>query len=398
MVCSYSVAPSVRCTHTWLTFTAEFCLLEQILPDGLDHPFAKTMLSHFEKLNTPIKSVDTYSTLAQQRDRFASRGWKTVDTWTLWQAWANSRFLSADDRRKLDAVEPFDEWEEFALFGSHYCLVHASTMDSTSAPTEFVAAKATQTSPAPADIPTKGIRLQCHEGTGKKVQRRFGASKRIRSYDDPWGSDTEFLLNFMGLGATSRLESYDVFGPEKTEHGLSDLGTGPASRMCHTLTHHASDSSLLVGGRGAPSNPLKDCWSLDGSSWTREKDLPRPLYRHSAASLRYSDGESPPMVLIIGGKDGASSVFDGAYFFYNLPGRGVSRWLSCKIVGEDITPVSGAFLVSIPRPKGSHFSGIYGGGIKDDGVLSEKLYTWSLDISDYEVSTKLSPLFLSENY
>ncbi|RYP14919.1 hypothetical protein DL765_006061 [Monosporascus sp. GIB2] len=34
---------------------AEFCLLEQIVPDGPDHPFAKTMLRHFEKLKTPLK-------------------------------------------------------------------------------------------------------------------------------------------------------------------------------------------------------------------------------------------------------------------------------------------------------------------------------------------------------
>ncbi|KAK7747003.1 tRNA methyltransferase ppm2 [Diatrype stigma] len=34
---------------------AEFCLLEQILPDGPDHPFAQTMLHHFEKLKTPLK-------------------------------------------------------------------------------------------------------------------------------------------------------------------------------------------------------------------------------------------------------------------------------------------------------------------------------------------------------
>lgn len=39
---------------------SRFVLLEQILPAGPNHPFAKTMLKHFNNLNTPLNSVLTY--------------------------------------------------------------------------------------------------------------------------------------------------------------------------------------------------------------------------------------------------------------------------------------------------------------------------------------------------
>lgn len=95
--------------------TAEFCLLEQILPDGPDHPFASTMTGHFEKLSTPIKSVTTYPTIPQQHARFRNRGWSKIRAQSLWSAWNDDTFFSPDDRRKIDHIEPFDEWEVRAL-------------------------------------------------------------------------------------------------------------------------------------------------------------------------------------------------------------------------------------------------------------------------------------------
>lgn len=91
--------------------TAEFCLLEQILPDGPDHPFATTMTSHFLRLGSPIKSVSTYSTIPQQYYRFRERGWTSVDAQSLWSAWSSDAFITLEERQILDTIEPFDEFE-----------------------------------------------------------------------------------------------------------------------------------------------------------------------------------------------------------------------------------------------------------------------------------------------
>ncbi|QPH10158.1 hypothetical protein C2857_001345 [Epichloe festucae Fl1] len=106
---------------------SEFCLLEQLLPHGPDHPFARTMLNHFDKLNTPPKSVRQYPTLSRQIDRFTSRGFQEAKIWDLWQVWSSEDFVSGAERASLDEIEPFDEWEEFVMFGRHYFIIHAST-------------------------------------------------------------------------------------------------------------------------------------------------------------------------------------------------------------------------------------------------------------------------------
>ncbi|KAM3469214.1 hypothetical protein MY8738_010154 [Beauveria namnaoensis] len=99
---------------------AEFCLLEQIMPYGRGHPFAQTMLLHFDKLKTPPRSVRSYPTINDQSQRFKSRGWPSVRIWDLWDAWSCGEFVNVQERVALDDIEPFDEWEEFMLFARHY--------------------------------------------------------------------------------------------------------------------------------------------------------------------------------------------------------------------------------------------------------------------------------------
>jgi tRNA wybutosine-synthesizing protein 4 len=172
--------------------TAQFCLLEQILPDGPDHPFAKTMLSHFDKLNTTLKSVHKYSTLPDQTKRFMTRGWKSVRAWNLWQAWADEEFLTSSDRQKLDEIEPFDEWEEFALFAGHYCLIHARTSSSGSSSTSNFSS--TSRSKSLGSLGPRGFRW--HEDTRphSKNERRFGASMVLNSV-----MGHRVVANVMGL-------------------------------------------------------------------------------------------------------------------------------------------------------------------------------------------------------
>ncbi len=321
------------------------------------------MLGHFDKLSTPLKSVHTYPTLECQQRRFSSRGWGSVAAWTLWQAWADPKFLSPDERCGLDEVEPFDEWEEFALFGSHYCLIHATTSLSGDS------ANGNAQHAGDADITTQQIKMQVVQNPEKKVQRRFGASF---SLVHSRGGD---LVNFLGLGTSSRLESYDVFRSLDTSpelRGLSDFTEGPSGRMCHTIT----PNGLLVGGRTSPLTPLKDCWLLTSGECRRLLDLPRPLYRHSAVRLDYRENSesTQPQALLIGGKEGPSSVFDGAYVLSDWH----QEWTGCKIAGEAPVPVSGAFCMSFPGLDGGGFRGIYGGGIRDDGVISDQLLAWSL--------------------
>ncbi|KAI1104440.1 LCM-domain-containing protein [Jackrogersella minutella] len=347
---------------------AEFCLLEQIIPDGADHPFAAAMLGHFEKLKTPLKSVFTYPDIDSQRNRFASRGWSQVDVNSLWQIWSSDQWLSAYARRRVDAIalEPFDEWEEFAIFAAHYCVVIATTTPG-SVPMTSSSSKNLER----LDIPVVPLSADFSEYSGTRGQRRFGAAMGLKNH-----LGEEFLANTFGLGTNSRLRSYDLYEKESPLRDITTHYTGPCGRMCHTMTYLGDYGNLLVGGRTSPSSPLGDCWLFDKrvNTWQRVDDLPLPLYRHGITRLGQSN-----MVLLIGGKSNPSTIFNGCLLY--SPSSG---WIECDVLGSNYVPVFGALSVSFheatrsPKCDGIQFSGVLVGGISQDGIMASQISRWVL--------------------
>lgn len=355
------------------TNLAEFCLLEQIIPDGKDHPFAKTMLSHFEKLKTPLKSVFTYPDLQAQQARFASRGWPEVDVSSLWQIWSSDRWLSADERRRVDAIEPFDEWEEFALFASHYCVVIAKAYPGS-----------VTTAPIPPEIirgfDTSEIFADCREYSGTRGQRRFGAALKLKNH-----MGDSFLANTFGLGTNNRLQSYDLYTKPSLSRDIKICHTGPSGRLCHTITDLGDHGSLLAGGRTSPSKALRDCWLFDKSidNWQPVDDLPTPLYRHAITRLGYTS-----LALLVGGKCDQVTIFEGCLLYQPSAG-----WLECEISGPAVyTPIFGGLLVSDPDAGvpiikdgvtiGYQFNGMLAGGISQRGIVAKQTLEWVLTLPE----------------
>ncbi|KAL8365813.1 hypothetical protein RB595_004540 [Gaeumannomyces hyphopodioides] len=350
---------------------SNFCLLEQVLPDGPEHPFAQTMIRHFERLNTPLKSIDKYRTLSDQRNRFVERGWLKVECCSLWDAWSGDQFLSEAERRRLDSVEPFDEWEEFSLFGSHYMLLQASVPHVTPVPSDE-----TPTHTSSPSLPSVRARVSFSEQQGAQGPRRFG---RTMTFPDVLGR--HLIADVLGMGSSGRLRSIDLYTPDgKTQGPILRAVSGPSGRVCHSLTDLGEYGALLAGGRTSPSSPMSDVWIFEKASrsWRRlhgTHELPVPLYRHTAVRLGHSS-----MVLVFGGKTGPSAIFDG-YLLYH-PDRG---WTRCCIAGSPApTPVFGApAFCSSRAPRGSTmFSGVYAGGIGEGGTIQDQVLLWELDASD----------------
>ncbi|VBB83745.1 Putative Leucine carboxyl methyltransferase 2 [Podospora comata] len=348
---------------------AEFVLLEQILPDGTGHPFARTMLGHFDKLNTQLKSVEGYPTVGEQRKRFEERGWVEVKVWTLWEAWGDETFLSGEERVRLDEVEEFDEWEEFALFGSHYCVVRARTVGERGAKPVVHSG---------VEIPVGAVETQVDETTGTRGQRRFAAAMEVSQK----GKQSE-IVNVLGLGTRNRLQFCDVFTQGEAS-GLAFGEGGPSSRMCHSLVD-IGDSVLLVGGRGSPSSPLKDCWLYEKKSnaWRRTYDLPVPLYRPAVVALGTSG-----MALLMNGR-GKSSTSDGCLLYRHEKG-----WVECDARGDPFAARYGGVIGVKSSNAGASFSGIYAGGLVD-ALFTKEVMSWELDISDirkpFITFTRLQP-------
>jgi tRNA wybutosine-synthesizing protein 4 len=343
--------------------TAQFCLLEQLLPDGVDHPFAQTMMAHFKKLQTPLGAVERYPTTSAQHQRFETLGWSNISARNLWELWGSPDFLSPGDRSSLDVVEPFDEWEEFALFGCHYILLTADNLSGT-----------LQTRPdelSPPTNPSLHAEIVYSENPNTHGCRRFAAGLLLRS---PVGSG-DSVGNFAGMGITSRQSSCDLYSNETRNQPFDFFASSiPPSRMCFTITDLGDSGALLVGGRTSPDNALADCWIYHKwpRVWERIDDLPQPRYRHGAVNL---GGGS---VLISPGRSD-SRIIGSAFFMWNRR----FGWKRCGCGTSEIPHATygstfTVFANSATPQKSVLACGLITGGLAEDGVVRQEIWEWEL--------------------
>ncbi|KAK9349665.1 S-adenosyl-L-methionine-dependent methyltransferase, partial [Lipomyces doorenjongii] len=320
---------------------AQFALIEQILPAGADHPFARTMLRHFNRLNTPIKSVYTYPTIEDQISRFSSRAWNSVVCTDLQTFWYNQ--VSAEDKRRMEDVEHFDEWEEFFLFCQHYILLVASTGNMTNKGKGGVSVRSSTVDEA----------WNIDTFDSPSLRRRWGAAT---------STSDRSIVYFGGLSPTTRLAtSVLVTSKDATSFSIKSA-TYPSPRMCHAIVELAPERFLMTGGRGSPATPLSDCWIFNSGSneWKQTTDMPGSRYRHAMATI------SPGRVVVFGGH-----VDNDASAEWLLFDSESSMWttLECEVkLGLHISP-------------GFCWLGKYGilsGGFNRIGDIYEHIYKWSI--------------------
>jgi len=357
-----------------------FCLLEQHLPDGADHPFAQTMLKHFEKLRTPLNAIGTMSDM---KVRFADAGWPDAgtDIRSLWELWSDPTFLTADQRRSLDRVEPFDEWEEFALFASHYFLLiaerkadqdwshrpyRASLAGSTSRLSLHSNSGSGTESPVP-PVPQEQP-LQAPELPGSFVPRRFAAVVPATSEI----SEGEAVGLLAGLGSQERLTDCDTYS--RTEDLLPI--SGPPMRsgiMCHTVSRLGGTSNcLMAGGRTAPDKAIAECWLRQDGMWRRAQSLPEGRYRHCAIPIRMPTEPRPAhTVVIFGGKTSDGHVLDEWLLW-----TGEGGWRRLHVAGDAPPARFGAAMITDAR---EGVSGVLIGGMTSAGRVLTDFWHWSLE-------------------
>lgn len=352
---------------------AEFCLLEHILPDGPSSPFAHAMLQHFAKLNTPVKSVERYPTVNSQRKRFKTLGWPNSRAQSLWGAWSDPLYISPTQRRALDKVEAFDEWEEFVHFASHYCVLHAQTAELW--PETF----SRESSTAETDLeqfPTTGIDVIFSPTIAPKSvsPRRFGAPLLVQTV-----LGQQAVVNIFGHGIDGHLRSCDLYCKSADSDAPSQIilpQGGPGARSYFTLTDLGDYGYLLAGGKGSPAAPFNDCWVFkkDANQWIETHSLPVPLFRHAVERLGNSK-----LVLLAGGRLDSTTVHSGFLVYHPTVG-----WVRCVIKGTLQPPALSGCLLSCStalRPNPFAFHGILAGGMTADGIVSNEVLKWVLNVS-----------------
>ncbi|RPB19569.1 LCM-domain-containing protein [Terfezia boudieri ATCC MYA-4762] len=314
---------------------AKFSFLEQLIPDGPDHPFARTMLKHFESLKTPLQSVRAYPTLQSQVKRFMAYGWENVHASDLLGFWANKMNNSEKDHPWR--CEEFDEWEEFYLFAQHYCLLLAQNHGTDNDPnTLFFKSVATNISKGGESCSSWQL---CSDGLveelvplvyassgdfhakviptpSKKFLSRFGAAEALNE---------SAIMHYGGLTVAGRTNEHIVISSTSLFAQKPYGDHSPKARMCHTLTKIDENIHLLFGGRTAPTNVLGDTWLYGSGKWKQWQYpgeqwrlfasgpvFPRPRSRHCAVA-----NKSRKEVLVFGGIGEGNEVL-GDWHVFNL--------------------------------------------------------------------------------
>ena len=326
------------------------------------------MLTHFDKLHASINSVKQYQTLTQQSSRFLDAGWPLLElARNLWDLWSDDSFTPPTLRKKIDEIEPFDEWEEFALFGGHYFLLVASN------------AKAGTTAPQGVDAnPMNAYNNPGLEPVSISLQpwklpvdsawtpRRFPAAFSL-------GEDTVTVHG--GQGPQNRLSSISALSRGNVDYRIqSEYTLQPAARMCHTITSMNKTSALLVGGRASPTQALADCWLMDHGKWSPIDDIPSSRYRHSAVAVDMSyDMSQNKGVLVFGGKRSDGTVLND--WFLWTPNNG---WHNIHVDGPRPPARFGAAISAMGAAQSAQTRGLLIGGIGLCGTVLDDVWEWSL--------------------
>ncbi|XP_013912925.1 PREDICTED: tRNA wybutosine-synthesizing protein 4 [Thamnophis sirtalis] len=111
---------------------AWFILYEQIHPSD---PFGRIMQNHFSRLQSPLRSLTSYPDCKAQQMRFLQRGWTECHIMDMNEFYRS--FVPGEEQKRIQALEPFDEFEEWHLKCSHYFILAASKGEDSSAPPVF---------------------------------------------------------------------------------------------------------------------------------------------------------------------------------------------------------------------------------------------------------------------
>lgn len=317
---------------------AHFIILEQILPAGLDHPFAAKMMYHFNHLRSPLGCVQTYPLIADQERRFGEY-FDIVEAHDLWYNW--NQLTSTDTKCRVFDIERFDEWEEFIVFCQHYVIVHATNEVDGSVYEDGGLV-------AHPRVFAKDAELLATSSVAQ-FEKKFPAACALAG---------KVYING-GMGKTR--ENSTICINSNKEIVTVDCNAPPSPRMCHSLTSIGLHESLLIGGRGRPGQDFDDVYKFNSLSnnWLPAGRLGVALSRHSTAIFDQDE-------VLIFGREG---------FLVHNHARNTTRKLLQK--GMNLALSSCGFCYSQTDNEGFIVGGLIAEQIPE---VSNKLYRFSIDM------------------
>uniref|UniRef100_A0A0B6Z319 tRNA wybutosine-synthesizing protein 4 n=1 Tax=Arion vulgaris TaxID=1028688 RepID=A0A0B6Z319_9EUPU len=250
-----------RCSTELVKWAAEtfeeavFGMYEQMSPDDA---FGLFMQNHFHSIGSPLKCITSFPSLESQRKRFLSTGWawcEALDMNTFYY-----HHIPTQERKRVEHLETFDEYEELNLKYSHYFILTASTVSLTqSLITNGAYSPEIIQNPSISPIFTITRILDVAQSV-----RRFGHASSL--------VNGQFAVSTGGFGEIDgrhqRLTEITVTDMTtfKSSHILSCSSDLQYSRMHHASVSLSDGTTFLIGGRQSPyfmcNQMLKICLKI----------------------------------------------------------------------------------------------------------------------------------------
>lgn len=327
---------------------SHFLILEQLMPAGPNHPFAKRMINHFKKMEAPLQCVEFHPTISDQIERFRRLGYKYVNARDLLSCWD---LVDAETKKRVESVEAFDEWEEFIYFGQHYINLHATNQKDV-----IVYSKDYVQLYESLDKSNDDYYFKVNMEVDSSFQRKFHSCLSFENAKFATsGTNQSRLADTISLSG----DILDVVTPESFK--------GRNSAVAVTV----DDNVYLIGGRRIPGIGLKEFWKLsknaDSYKWEEMESMEVGRVKHSA--IPYKSG-----ILVFGGSSGEG------FLYYSIENR---TWIDLV---SDFSGLKGAKLFQSKN-------NIYIiGGMCDEGLsgfeFNPTLYQLQIDLDSKTVTVQ----------
>jgi tRNA wybutosine-synthesizing protein 4 len=318
---------------------SHFLILEQLMPSGENHPFAKRMVNHFKKMGAPLQCVHKYPTIEHQIERFKNFGYTFVNARDLLGCW---QLVDNEIKKKVEEVEAFDEWEEFVFFGQHYINLHATNQENVVVyPGEYKELYSDF-----GESSNHDYNFEVQKLVNPELQRKFHTSL---NFNDKLfltsGTNQSRLADTVSLNISANIKAPETFKPRISATSVT-----------------IGNAAFLIGGRRIPGYGIDEVWKLQEISdnfygWEQKAPLPTGRVKHT--SIAFGNG-----ILVYGGSKGEG------FTYYSVD---EDRWTDLKFSGPGFES-SNLVMTS---------NGLYliGGKLNNDGFeLNPTLYKVNIDL------------------
>ncbi|KAM3861873.1 LOW QUALITY PROTEIN: tRNA wybutosine-synthesizing protein 4 [Diretmus argenteus] len=295
-----------------------FVMYEQINPND---PFGQVMQAHFMKLNSTLHALRQYPDTAAQRHRFLDKGWEQCVCLDM-----NNFYLGLipeEERRRVECLEPFDEYEEWHQKCTHYFILTASrgslTTQALLTPPPVSPILPISLSRSPVTLSVRTIPGEvCVEGLGMASSCVGPGQVLLTGGSSRGGRSTAAIVLLQGQAGW------------RCAHVEPSVEWGV--RLHHTVTSLPGGGAVVYGGRSSPLNPIRsllrvtidscgprDCLGSEEQDTVNlcvkemacTGDSPQPRWRHTATRLSHRGKD---FLFVFGGRNESQAVQGDSYF------------------------------------------------------------------------------------